>query len=102
MHIAAYIAALRKSFQKPTVKQHLTVIRMLFDWQVTGGILATNPASAVRSPKHAVERGKTPVLTSDQDPHPDREHRHVDAGRCQSADAMFTNANTLRPPGNYQ
>ena len=39
---------------------------MLFDWLVTGGILATNPAHAVRGPKHVVKRGKTPVLTADQ------------------------------------
>jgi site-specific recombinase XerC len=39
---------------------------MCFDWLVTGGVLATNPAHAVRGPKHVVKRGKTPVLTSDQ------------------------------------
>jgi hypothetical protein len=38
-------------------------IRMCFDWLVTGGILATNPAHAVRGPKHVVKRGKTTVLT---------------------------------------
>lgn len=56
---------LGKDFEKPTVKQHLA-IRMLFDWLVTGSVLATNPAHAVRGPKHVVKRGKTPVLTSDQ------------------------------------
>jgi integrase/recombinase XerD len=44
----------------------LAAIRMLFDWLVTGGILATNPATSVRGPKHVVKRGKTPVLTTDQ------------------------------------
>ena len=48
------------------MKQHLAAIRMLFDWLVTGGVLATNPAHAVRGPKHVVKRGKTPVLTADQ------------------------------------
>ena len=33
---------------------------MLFDWLVTGGILATNPATSVRGPKHVVKTGKTP------------------------------------------
>ena len=47
-------------------KQHLAAIRMLFDWLVTGGVLATNPAHAVRGPKHVVKRGKTPVLVADQ------------------------------------
>jgi site-specific recombinase XerC len=35
---------------------------MLFDWLVTGQIVPTNPASAVRGPKHVVKTGKTPVL----------------------------------------
>ena len=50
----------------PTVKQHLAAIRMLFNWLVTGQVLPTNPAHAVRGPKHVVLRGKTPVLTADQ------------------------------------
>jgi site-specific recombinase XerD len=66
LHVAAYIEGLQASFEKPTVKQHLAAIRMLFDWLVTGGILSVNPAHAVRGPKHVVKRGKTPVLTADQ------------------------------------
>jgi site-specific recombinase XerC len=46
---------------------HLAAIRMLFDWLVVGQVLAVNPAHAVRGPKHVVRRGKTPVLTEDQD-----------------------------------
>ena len=48
----------------PSVKLHLTGIRMLFDWLVVGQVLPTNPASAVRGPKHSVKKGKTPVLTA--------------------------------------
>jgi site-specific recombinase XerD len=66
LHVAAYIEALQKDFEKPSVKQHLAAIRMLFDWLVTGGIVATNPAHAVRGPKHVVKRGKTPVLMPDE------------------------------------
>ena len=66
MHVAAYIRGLGKGFEKPTVKQHLAAIRMLFDWLVTGQIVATNPAHAVRGPKHVVKTGKTTVLTSEQ------------------------------------
>src|SRR2546425_7247166 len=66
LHVAAYIEALQKDVAKPSVKQHLAAIRMLFDWLVTGGIVATNPAHAVRGPKHVVKRGKTPVLTPDE------------------------------------
>jgi hypothetical protein len=35
LHIAAYIEALQDSMAKPTVKQHLAAIGMLFDWLVT-------------------------------------------------------------------
>jgi site-specific recombinase XerD len=66
LHIAAYIEQLQASFEKPTVKQHLAAIRMLFDWLVTGQVVAVNPATSVRGPKHVVKRGKTPVLTADQ------------------------------------
>jgi site-specific recombinase XerC len=51
---------------KPTVKQHLAAIRMLFDWLVTGQVAATNPAHSVRGPKHVVKTGKTTVLDADQ------------------------------------
>jgi integrase/recombinase XerD len=64
MHVAAYIKAMGGGFEKPSVKQHLAAIRMLFDWLVVGQVVATNPAHAVRGPKHVVKRGKTPVLTA--------------------------------------
>jgi site-specific recombinase XerC len=35
---------------------------MLFDWLVIGQVVPTNPAAAVRGPKHVVKTGKTPVL----------------------------------------
>ncbi len=65
LHVAAYIEAFTTSESaRPTVKQHLAAIRMLFDWLVTGQVVPTNPAAAVRGPKHVVRRGKTPVLTA--------------------------------------
>jgi site-specific recombinase XerC len=57
---------LQATHSKPTAKQHLAAVRMLFDWLVVGQVLATNPAHAVRGPKHVVKRGKTPVLTAKQ------------------------------------
>jgi site-specific recombinase XerC len=39
---------------------------MLFDWLVTGQVVATNPAHSVRGPKHVVKTGKTTVLTGEQ------------------------------------
>src|SRR5215470_7707636 len=64
--VAAYIEQLGAGMAKPSVKQHLTAIRQLFDYLVTGGILLSNPAGAVRGPKYVVKRGKTPVLSADQ------------------------------------
>jgi len=66
LHIAAYIEALQGAMAKPSVKQHLAAIRMLFDWLVTGHIVAVNPATSVRGPKHVVRRGKTSVLAADE------------------------------------
>jgi site-specific recombinase XerD len=66
LHIAAYVEAMTRDFEKPSVKQHLAAIRMLFDWLVTGQVVAANPAHSVRGPKHVVKRGKTSVLTGDQ------------------------------------
>jgi hypothetical protein len=65
-HIAAFFKDLQGKFSPPTVKQHLAALRMLFDWLVTGQVIATNPAHAVRGPKYVVKRGKTPVLASDE------------------------------------
>jgi hypothetical protein len=38
LHVAAYIEQLQSAMAKPTVKQHLAAIRMLFDWLVVGQI----------------------------------------------------------------
>jgi integrase/recombinase XerD len=76
-HVAAYIKSLKvsdpgkravkeRAAARPTVKQHLAAICMLFDWLIVGQVLAINPAHAVRGPKHVINRGKTPVLTEEQ------------------------------------
>ncbi|MGO9357807.1 MAG: tyrosine-type recombinase/integrase [Xanthobacteraceae bacterium] len=65
--IAAYVEQLlADGLARPTVKQHLAAVRMLFDYMVTGGILPFNPAASVRGPKHVVKKGKTPVLTPEE------------------------------------
>ncbi|MGH2958224.1 MAG: tyrosine-type recombinase/integrase [Solirubrobacterales bacterium] len=61
--VAAYVEQAGESLSKPTVKQHLAAVRMLFDWLVIGQVVPMNPASAVRGPKHVVRRGKTPILS---------------------------------------
>jgi site-specific recombinase XerD len=60
--VAAYIEGLQQDHSAPGVKQQLAAVRMLFDWLVVGQIVPSNPASAVRGPKHVVKTGKTPVL----------------------------------------
>jgi len=61
--VAAYIE--QHTASKPTVKQHLAAIRMLFDYLVTGGVLPFNPATSVKGPTYVVKKGKTPVLSAE-------------------------------------
>src|ERR1700682_256351 len=53
VHVAAYIEQLGGTVAKPTVKQHLAAIRMLFDWLVTGQGIRTNRGDAVRRARHS-------------------------------------------------
>jgi site-specific recombinase XerD len=60
--VSLYIESRQATHSAPDVKQQLAAVRMLFDWLVTGQVVPTNPAAAVRGPKHVVKTGKTPVL----------------------------------------
>jgi site-specific recombinase XerD len=60
--VATYIETLQQTHSAPGVKQQLAAVRMLFDWLIVGQVAPSNPASAVRGPKHVVKTGKTPVL----------------------------------------
>lgn len=62
--VATWVEGLQAQHSAPGVKQQLAAVRMLFDWLVTGQIVPSNPASAVRGPKYVVKTGKTPVLES--------------------------------------
>ena len=64
LHIAGYIEQLTQTYAAATVKQNLAGLRQLFDWLVVGQVIPTNPAAAIRGPKHVVKTGKTPVLTA--------------------------------------
>ncbi|MGH1351607.1 MAG: tyrosine-type recombinase/integrase [Methyloligellaceae bacterium] len=66
IHIATYVETLSERLSPPTVKQHLAAIRMLFDWLILGQVMPSNPASAVRGPKHVVKKGKTPILSAEE------------------------------------
>jgi hypothetical protein len=45
----------------PGVKQQLAAMRMLFDWLITGQIVPTNSAAAVRGPKRVVKSAMLPA-----------------------------------------
>jgi len=64
VHVATYIEQLSRERSAPTVKQHLACLRMLFDWLVTGQVMPSNPAHAVRGPRHSVSKGATAVISS--------------------------------------
>lgn len=66
MHVAGYIEQLQEERSAPTVKQHLACLRMLFDWLVTGQVMPSNPAHSVRGPRHSVNKGSTPVISSEE------------------------------------
>jgi site-specific recombinase XerD len=66
LHVAGFVEELTQTKSAPTAKQHLSAIRMLFDWLVLGQVVAQNPAHAVRGPKHIVKRGKTSVLAPEE------------------------------------
>src|SRR5262249_35585333 len=64
VHVAGYLE--QHPGSRPSQKQHLAALRMLFDWLVVGQILPYNPASSVRGPRYSAKRGKTPVLAAEQ------------------------------------
>jgi hypothetical protein len=64
--VAAYIEQRGQTHSKPSVKQELAAVRMLFDWLVTGQVVATNPAHSVRGPKYVVKKSKTPIFTKEE------------------------------------
>src|ERR1700722_10308342 len=66
MQVAGYIEQLQGRRSAPTVKQRLACIRILFDWLLTGQVVPSNPAHAVRGPHYSVSKGKTPVISTEE------------------------------------
>src|ERR1035441_8581540 len=66
VHVAAYVERLGRDLARPSVKQNLAAIRMLFDWLVVGQVVPFNPASSVRGPRFTIKKGKTPVLSAEE------------------------------------
>src|SRR5882762_3694582 len=55
-HVAAWIEDFPGS--KPTIKQKLAAVRMLYDFLVVRQIARSNPAHSVRGPKYVVKKGE--------------------------------------------
>jgi site-specific recombinase XerD len=64
--VATYVEELGERLSPPSVKLHLAGIKHWLDWLVTGHVIATNPAHAVRGPRYTQQQGKTPVLELEQ------------------------------------
>lgn len=64
LHVATYIETLTRSHERATVKLHLAAVKRLLDWLVSGGLLASSPATSVKGPSLSIKRGKTNVLTA--------------------------------------
>lgn len=52
LHIAVYIEALQAAMSKPTVKQNLAAIGILFDWLVTGHVVMVDQYSVICFAQH--------------------------------------------------
>src|SRR5690242_4579567 len=76
-----HIQHLMQRASKPTLKQHLAAIRILFDWLATGEVIPLNPAHAVRGPKHSAKKSKTSVLSARGDAPVPQLHRYLEADR---------------------
>jgi site-specific recombinase XerD len=55
-----YVETLQGWAAPPTVKRHMSVIRMLFSWLTEKGVLAMNPAREVKTERFSRIEGKTP------------------------------------------
>src|SRR5260370_40213183 len=53
VHVAAFVEAQLRVHSKPTGKQRLAAVRILFDWVVVGQVLPPKPTHPVRGPTHS-------------------------------------------------
>ena len=63
--VATCIEGIAGKLVSASVKQHLAVIRMRFDWLIVGQVLPFSPVSPVRGPEHVAKEGMTPVRSAD-------------------------------------
>ena len=63
---ALYFRQLQQELSPPSVKQHLSAVKHLFDWFVVEGVTSFNPAASVKGPRYSPKHGKTPALTAEE------------------------------------
>ena len=63
IHVATFIEELLQELSKPTVKQHLAALRMLFDWLVVGHIIDIDHEADPKGPLFRTAVRKSDVLT---------------------------------------
>ncbi len=67
MHVSGWLDDMTaRRLAVPTIKLRLAGLRMLFNALVRAQVLRINPVAVVRGPKHAVTKGKTPILDGDE------------------------------------
>jgi len=64
--LAAYLKELGGSMSVASVKLHASGLRHWLDYLTEKGVLPSNPALSVRTPRLVVDEGKTPILEREQ------------------------------------
>jgi site-specific recombinase XerD len=92
-HVAAWIENFPGS--KPTVKQKLAAVRMLYDFLVVRQITPSNPAHSVHGPKYVVKKGKTPVWSREDAKALLDSNEYIVAAGLHSGQPLFQSINSL-------
>ena len=85
VHVATYIEHCSARDPRRPRSSAWPRLRHLFDWMVIGQIMPTNPAAAVRGPRHIVRRGKTPVLDPAEARHSSTRSTRRPSSACATA-----------------
>lgn len=66
-HVTDFVTHMNSGdYGTATTRLYLSAVRMFFDSCVVGGLIAVNPAKAVKLPRHSSRTGKTPVIIPEQ------------------------------------
>jgi site-specific recombinase XerD len=66
-HVSAWRDAMLAAGQSaPTVKQRLAALNRLFESLLSQRIISVNPVRLVQGPRHVINKGRTPVLSSEE------------------------------------